>query len=389
MKKYQVAVLFGGCSSEYSVSLQSAYSVVRFMDKTLFEPVMIGISQEGDWFYFRGDIEKIKEDTWCNETDCIPAFFSPNRGEHRLILCEKDGMRSVPVDVAFPVLHGKNGEDGTVQGLIELAGIPLAGCGVLASALCMDKDRAHKLVRAAGVRVPASVVLKRGELGRANAAAEGCGENAGRAGAAGMPSAPFAGLEAFVQETGYPLFVKPVKAGSSYGVTKVCQPAQLADAVSLAFAYDDEVIVEEAIEGFEVGCAVLGTGTLTTGEADEIELSGGFFDFTEKYTLKTSAIHVPARISGQKAAEIKETAKRIYRALGCSVFARVDMFLTPEGEIVFNEVNTIPGFTEHSRYPGMMKAAGFSFEEILTKIIGLALEKGADGCKIRERKTRA
>ena len=175
--------------------------------------------------------------------------------------------------------------------------------------------------------------------------------------------------KSFAQETGYPLFVKPVKAGSSYGVTKVASPEQLAPAIELAFRYDNQVILEENIEGFEVGCAVLGSSEPITGEVDEIELSGGFFDFTEKYTLKTSSIHVPARIDASKAAEIKETAKTIYRTLGCSGFARVDMFLTPEGEIVFNEVNTIPGFTEHSRYPGMMKAAGYSFENVLDMII--------------------
>lgn len=349
MKKYKVAVIFGGCSSEYSVSLQSACAVLTHLDRALYEPVMIGISKEGEWFHFRGDIRKIPEDTWHNEADCVPAVLSPDRNARGLLLLDGDGVRRLAVDIAFPVLHGKNGEDGTVQGLIELAGIPLAGCSVLSSALCMDKDRAHRLAAAVGVRVPGAVVL-----GRETAAER---------------------LEAFAEKTGYPLFVKPLKAGSSYGVTKVCRKEELADAVSLAFRYDDEVIVEENIEGFEVGCAVLGTGRLETGEVDEIELSGGFFDFTEKYTLKTSQIHVPARISGQKAEEIKETAKTIYRALGCSVFARVDMFLTPGGEIVFNEVNTIPGFTEHSRYPGMMKAAGRSFEEILNKILELALER--------------
>ena len=176
------------------------------------------------------------------------------------------------------------------------------------------------------------------------------------------------------REIGYPLFVKPVKAGSSYGVTKVSAPEQLASAVALAFRYDNEVILEENIDGFEVGCAVLGTNDLITGEVDEIELSGGFFDYTEKYTLKTSAIHVPARIDSAKAEEIKATAKTIYKALGCRGFARVDMFLTPAGEIVFNEVNTIPGFTEHSRYPGMMKAAGIPFREVISRILELGLD---------------
>ena len=221
----------------------------------------------------------------------------------------------------------------------------------------MDKDRAHKLAGLAGVRIPRALVPE----GRT------CADLLSEA-------------RAFARETGYPLYVKPVKAGSSYGVTKVTDESRLADAVSLALRYDDQVILEENIEGFEVGCAVLGKDRLITGEVDEIELAGGFFDFTEKYTLKTSAIHVPARIPAEKATEIKEAAKRIYRALGCSGFARVDLFLTPEGQIVFNEVNTIPGFTEHSRYPGMMKAAGYSFREILTRIIELALEQPAESC---------
>lgn len=149
----------------------------------------------------------------------------------------------------------------------------------------------------------------------------------------------------------------------------------LSAALELAFAYDDHIILEEAISGFEVGCAVLGNDTLTVGELDEIELADGFFDFTEKYTLKTSAIHVPARISLIKAAEMKETAQRIYKALGCQGFARVDMFLDENGRVVFNEVNTIPGFTAHSRYPSMMKAVGMPFEQVISNVIELAVSK--------------
>ena len=178
----------------------------------------------------------------------------------------------------------------------------------------------------------------------------------------------------FGRNVGYPLFVKPVKAGSSYGVTKVSREQELLPAVENAFKYDNEIIVEETIEGFEVGCAVMGTKKLTVGEVDEIELSGGFFDFTEKYTLKTSAIHVPARIDREVSDRVKKTARVLYKALGCTGFARVDMFLTPENRIVFNEINTIPGFTEHSRFPGMMKAAGISFGEILDTVIGEALK---------------
>lgn len=179
----------------------------------------------------------------------------------------------------------------------------------------------------------------------------------------------------FAEKIGYPLYVKPVKAGSSFGITRVREANELISATVLAFQYDDQVIIEENIDGFEVGCAVLGTQELITGELDEIELKGGFFNYTEKYTLETAAVHVPARVSRATSDAMKETAKRIYRALGCSGFARVDMFLTTSGEIVFNEVNTIPGFTEHSRYPGMMKEAGHSFREILDRIIEQAVRQ--------------
>ncbi|MDE7478264.1 MAG: D-alanine--D-alanine ligase, partial [Lachnospiraceae bacterium] len=304
--------------------------------------------REGRWFYFTGDIERIKNDTWCSEMNCVPAVISPDRTSHQLMILSEKGMETIPIDAIFPVLHGRNGEDGTVQGIAELAGIPIIGCGTLSSALCMDKDRAHRLAGLAGVRVPRAMVL--------------------------MDNSAVNKAYDFAKEIGFPVFVKPVKAGSSYGVTKVGTMEQLAPAIALAFRYDNRVILEEAIEGFEVGCAVCGNDKLIVGEVDEIELNQtGFFDYTEKYTLKTSAIHVPARIPTEKAQEIKECAKRIYRALDCAGFARVDMFLTPEGEIVFNEVNTIPGFTEHSRYPGMMKAAGYSFASILDTIIGQAL----------------
>lgn len=347
MDRLRIAVFFGGYSSEYSVSLESAYSVISNLDREKYESVPVGITEQGKWFYYGGDPDRIRQDSWQQDASCIPAVLSPERGAGKLLLLEDGGVRAVEVDAAFPVLHGRNGEDGTIQGLIELAGIPLIGCGVLASALCMDKDRAHRLAEFSGIRVP-----KAKAFGRVYDLHD---------------------VLRFADETGYPLFVKPVKAGSSYGITKVQDKENLMEAIRFAFQYDNEVIVEEAIPGFEVGCAVLGNDELITGEVDEIELAGGFFDFTEKYTLKTSAIHVPARIDEDTARKLKETAKVLYRALGCSGFARVDMFLTPQKEIVFNEVNTIPGFTEHSRYPGMMKAAGITFPEILDRVVMLAL----------------
>lgn len=350
MNKIKVVVFFGGCSPEYSISLSSASGIIMNIDPEKYDIRMVGITKEGDWYYYTGTVDKLLNDTWQNPRDCTPAALSPNRSESCLLLLKKEGVERIAFDIAFPVLHGCNGEDGTIQGMLEMAGIPIAGCGTLASALGMDKDRAHKLVSLAGVRVPRHLVLEKDTLP--------------------------AQAESFADEIGYPLYVKPVKAGSSFGITKVAKKEDLADAISLAFRYDSQVLVEENIEGFEVGCAVLGNRELITGEVDEIELAGGLFDFTEKYTLKTSSIHVPARISTSKSDEIKETAKRIYRVLGCTGFTRVDMFLTPAGDVVFNEINTIPGFTEHSRYPGMMRAAGHTLKEVLTRILELALEKG-------------
>lgn len=345
MKK-RIAVLFGGNSTEYEVSLQSAYSVLKNMDKEKYEIIPIGITREGEWYHYTGEYSYIENNTWMNEAEHIfPIVVSQSRLDKSLIQFSKEHCEWIKIDLAFPVLHGKNGEDGTLQGLFELAGIPVVGCGTLSSALCMDKDRAHIVVQAMGIAVPKGITLKQSEQQEA--------------------------LLKVDKNLTYPMFVKPIRSGSSFGITKVNEKAQLEKAVENAFQYDDEVIVEEAIDGFEVGCAVLGKDELMVGRVDEIELSGGFFDFTEKYTLQSSKIHMPARIDKHTEQRIQETAKIIYKALNCSGFARVDMFLTKKNEIVFNEVNTIPGFTTHSRYPNMMKGAGLSFSDILDKLIRL------------------
>lgn len=347
MEKKNIAILFGGCSPEYSVSLQSAAAVAAAIDKNRYRPILVGITPAGDWYRFSGSPEKIRKNTWCNPADCRPALLSPNRSARSLLEFHAGRVEKTPLAAVFPVLHGKNGEDGTVQGGVELAGLPLVGCGTLASALAMDKERAHRLVRAAGMPVPKGIKLQKG-------------------------ADPAAAL-ALAASLTYPIFVKPVRAGSSYGITRVTRREGLVAAIQLAFDYDAEVIIEEAVDGFEVGCAVIGNEELTVGEIDEIELAGGFFDFKEKYSLKTAVIHLPARLPHEKAEVIKETARIIYRTLGCRGFARVDLFLNSQGELIFNEVNTIPGFTPQSRFPRMMQAAGFSFEEVISRVITLAL----------------
>lgn len=346
-----VAVLFGGCSPEYSVSLQSASAVIQQIDQTRYDLVLIGISKKGEWFLFEGDPQIIEDDSWCNKKYCVPVYVSQNRTERCVVIFRNEKLEKKHIDVALPIMHGKNGEDGTVQGVFELAGIPIIGCGVLASALCMDKDRAHKMVSTVGVSVPKSFTINK--------------------------SMDVKGFMNKANEMGYPLFVKPIRAGSSFGITKISDCNEFIVACERAFTYDENIIIEEFIEGFEVGCAVLGNEKLIVGEIDEIELSKGFFDFDEKYSLKTSSIHVPARISDETAKRIKETAKLIYKCLDCKDFARVDMFLTSNEEIVFNEVNTIPGFTSHSRYPNMMKAAGITFKQIVERL----LELGGEICE--------
>lgn len=212
----------------------------------------------------------------------------------------------------------------------------------------MDKDKAHKLASLAGVQVPRSARFDQ--------------------------DAPLPAIAKVAEQIAYPLFVKPVRAGSSFGVSRVTGSADLEAAVRAALAQDEALLLEEAVPGFEVGCAVMGNRHLTVGLVDEIQLSGGLFDFTEKYSLKTSRIHCPARIPPEKAVEIQEAAKTVYRALGCRGFARVDLFLTPGGHILFNEVNTIPGFTAHSRFPSMMRGIGIEFGELVSHLIGLGLE---------------
>lgn len=347
--KQRIALIFGGCSAEYEVSLQSACAVREHLNETKYEPILLGVTREGEWYQYNGPLKFLQNGSWEQTEFCTSAVLSPGRDIHGLLLAGKDGVEAISIDVAFPLIHGTNGEDGTLQGLLELAGIPYVGCGVLSSAVCMDKEIAHKLVNLVGINTPESVVI--------------CDN-------------PIADSELLHRTEGlsYPLFVKPANAGSSFGISKVLNSRALSAAVSNAFCFDEKVIIEEGIAGFEVGCAILGNKTLTVGEVDEIELTSGFFDYCEKYTLATSQIHMPARIDPKTAVRIKETALTVYRALSCRGMARVDLFLTPENEIYFNEVNTIPGFTAHSRFPSMLRGIGMEFSEVLDRLIELAVE---------------
>lgn len=349
----KIAVFFGGCSSEYEVSLQSAHAVMQAVDTSKYTLIPVGIDRSnGKWFLYHGSYDQIPSDRWQSEEICTPVFPSMDRNLHGLCYLKQGGLETIALDGALPILHGKNGEDGTLQGTLKLMGVPLIGCGLLSSALCMDKELAHHLVEMHGIKTARSVSV--------------------------TADTPKPSLLEAGTKLGYPLFVKPVCSGSSFGITKAVREEDLIPAVKEALLHDSRVILEETIDGIEVGCAVLGTDQLFIGEVDEIELSEGFFDYTEKYTLKSSKIHVPARVSSHTASRIKETAGRIYHILGCCDFARVDLFLTSDGTLYFNEVNTIPGFTAHSRYPNMLKASGLTFEQIIDRLLEHALETQTD-----------
>ncbi len=345
MEKLKIACLFGGCSSEYSVSLVSATSVIRAIDKEKYDCFMIGITKDGNFYLYEGDIDKIEKDEWFNHKTCKKITWSTNRDDHGFIILDSKEFKVIDIDLAFPILHGINGEDGRLQGIFELAGIKYVGCDLMSSALGMDKFLAHELVRLNGLLVPKSYTFTN--------------------------NITYEEIISSISDLDYPLFVKPLKAGSSLGISKVNSVSELSNALALAFNYDNSIIIEENIDGFEVGCAILGNEKLITGEVDEIEISGGFFDYEKKYEAKDSKVYLPARLSFNERERIKQTALKIYRILGCKDLARVDMFYTKNKEIVFNEVNTMPGFTSHSRFPNMLKQINYTFEQIVEMLIEL------------------
>lgn len=347
MEKIKVACIFGGCSSEYDVSLVSATSVIKNINLEKYEIIMIGITKSGDFYLYNGPVDDIENDHWFSPEHSKKITFSTNRSDHGFIILETNKI--VNIDIAFPILHGRNGEDGRIQGLFELAGIPYVGCDMISSAICMDKFIAHNLVEDSGILVPKSYLFDQ--------------------------TAEKTYIEKTIQNLTYPVYVKPLRAGSSFGITKVNQKEELEKAVELAFSYDNKIVIEEGIDGFEVGCAIMGNEDLVIGEVDEIKLQDGFFDYEEKYTLKTSQIILPAELDDKTREEIKKVALKIYKILGCSGFARVDMFYSKDHKIVFNEVNTIPGCTSHSRYPSMLKEVGYDFNVVLDRLIGLGLNK--------------
>lgn len=342
MRKLKVGILFGGISEEHPVSVKSAREVAKNLDAEKYEPYWIGITTKGDWRLCAGP-----EAGW-EDAGSRPVTLSPDRSVHGLLVPEQGSYEAVRLDVVLPVLHGPLGEDGAVQGLLELSGIPYVGCDVQGSAVCMDKSLTYTVVRDAGVRTPSLRIVE------------------------GDEAVDAAGLT-------YPVFVKPARSGSSFGVSKVTGADGLAEALAAARQYDSKVLIEGAVAGREVGCAVLGNDPdLFTGEVDRVDLSHGFFRIHQEESPETgsenSTFVVPADIPDDARELVQETARTIYRALGCRGLARVDMFLTDDGEVVLNEVNTLPGLTSYSRYPRMMAAAGLPLSEVIDRLVSLALQ---------------
>ena len=350
-----ICVLFGGVSPEHDVSLVSAESVLRNMNKENRRILPVGITKEGKWMLFGGsDFADIAANKWEENPDNRVAFLSPVRGMGLCIMNADGTMETVLPDLIFPVLHGENGEDGSIQGLFQIAGIPFVGCGVCAAAASMDKSVTKLIAATTGVRQANWLTLFRSKF---------------RKDAKKM-------CDKIMETIDFPIFIKPCSTGSSVGVSKVKNAEQLMNALENAFKYDKKVLAEEFINGREVEVAVLGNEEPVAATAGEIDAGAEFYDYETKYVTSTSCPYIPARISEETNAKVRAHAVKIFKALGCAGLSRVDFFVTRDTEeIVFNEINTLPGFTSISMYPKMWISDGVSYSELIDRVIAFALEE--------------
>ena len=353
MKKLSVCILFGGMSPEHEVSLRSAESVLNNIDKEKYNVFPVGITKEGDWILFGGtDYAQLPTGAWRTHPDNRRAAISPVRGQG-LLSFEGDCVVRERIDVVFPVLHGENGEDGAMQGLLKLAGIPYVGPHVAASAVSMDKTLTKLVIDHAGVPQAAWQLVRRGDLDIRM-------ENT---------------LDALEQRFRYPMFVKPAGTGSSVGVSKASDRVSLAKALENAAAFDEKVLVEEFIHGREVEVAVMGNNNPVASICGEIDSGADFYDYDAKYVTDTSVAYIPARIPGDVEEIVREAAIKVYTAIGCQGLSRVDFFVTfEENRVVFNEINTLPGFTSISMYPKLFAASGIPYSELIDELLKLAQE---------------
>ena len=353
MSKKKIAVIFGGKSSEHDISRISASYVISQISKEKYDIFTIGITKEGKWLLYSGDIESIKDGSWEMHPDNKSAFISPDSSIHGMIVMSDGKCETIRLDVIFPVMHGKNGEDGTIQGLFEMSGINYVGCGVLASADCMDK-------------VTANIIFA--SLGIDQAKFTWCY-------ASDFKKSPEKVISAIENAIDYPIFVKPANAGSSVGISKAHNRTELQQAIETAAKEDSRILFEETIVGKEVECAVLGNDEPFASTVGEIAPASEFYDFDAKYNDANSLLFIPARIESELIEKIRETAVKAYRAIGCAGLSRVDFFVTADNRIMLNEINTLPGFTSISMYPKLMEKSGINGTQLVEKIIELAFER--------------
>lgn len=351
MKK-TLGIIFGGVSSEHDISCISAKGIIQNLDYSKYNVVLIGITKDGRWYIFNDNIDLLPDDKWLNSKNLIPAFISPDAAVHGLVTAAGEIIR---LDVVFPVLHGKNGEDGTIQGLFQLAQIPFVGCDATSSGVCMDKAVTNAVADAFGILQAKWFAISAYDYGKNGSAL----------------------LDEAIAKLGLPIFVKPANAGSSVGISKAHNKEELEAAMAVAFNEDKKAVLEEFIDGFEVECAVLGNNEPIAGEVGQIVAAAEFYDFDAKYNTPQSELHIPAQIPEDKREEVKAQALRAYKALGCEGLSRVDFFVTrDDGRVLLNEVNTIPGQTEISMYPKLFEAVGIPYKELIDRLIALALERG-------------
>ena len=349
MKKLNVCVLFGGVSSEHDISEISASAVLENIDREKYNVYPVGITADGRWFFYDGDIASIRNHEW-EERASAQAIISPDRGDSALLRLDGGRVEKIHIDVVYPVLHGKNGEDGTVQGLCTLAGIPCVGSGIIGSAVCMDKCVAKILFEKAGIPQAAWIEYKSGDT---------------------------LDCELIEKKLGYPCFIKPSSAGSSVGVTKASNRAELEKGIKLALENDYKVLIEESIDAREVECGVMGNFEPVTADVlGEIKPAKEFYDFEAKYEDEASKLVIPAELDGETTEKIKEYARRAYRICECRGYSRVDFFIDRrDGRIILNEINTIPGFTPISMYPKVWEKSGYPMKAVIDKHIELAVSR--------------
>jgi D-alanine-D-alanine ligase len=353
MSKLRVGIMFGGRSTEHEVSVTSATTILQALDPARYSPVLIGVAHDGSWHVSEADSELLPAAVIGN-TKARSAFAGLRAG---LELLRHDDARpalTAPLDVVFPIIHGRGGEDGSLQGMLELAGMPYVGCGVLATALCMDKSQAKAVLRDAGIPVVPSREISRHEALLSTSAFE----------------------DAVEDSFTYPLFVKPTNTGSSVGVSKVRTRSHLHHAIKEAARFDHDVLVEPGVEAREIECAVLGGHSPQASQLGEVRYQAEFYDYEAKYGSDQTELIIPADVTPAQAEDMRGYSLAAFRALKCWGMARVDFFLDKRsGQILLNELNTLPGFTDASMYPKLWEASGIALPELVDRLIELALER--------------